>query len=141
MTTPPASPPRPTGWIVAAGVLGLVAVILAAVLIWQLLSDNDTVGESGESSAQAACDLIGQIPEDGFEMASEDEEDYPPNLARLGATEAVAMLATSQGDEYDDLYDAIRKARFVVNEQFDASSEDFVDALADARSACADVGF
>ncbi len=143
MTTPQSPSPRPIGWIAATGVLCLVALVLTAVLITQLASDSDKVGESADSSAQAACDLVGQVPEDGFEMASEDEDEngYPEGLARLGGAETLAMLATSQGGDYDDLQEAIRKPRAVANEQFKATGDDFVDALADARAACADEGF
>ena len=138
----PPSRPRPTKWVVATCVLAFVAVCLSVTLTVVLLaSDGDKVGESAATSAEGACQAINQIPERGFELTAGDQDDYPPDLARLSAAESLAMLAEAQDDTYADLYDAIRKPRAISNETFVATSDEFVEALADAREACADEGF
>lgn len=134
MTTAPLpTRQRPTGWIVATCVLAVVAIALAVVV---LTADGDeTVGTSADSSARAACELIGQVPEDGFEMTG-DGDDYPPDMSRLAASETLLLLASAEQDGYDDLYETVQKPRLVASQEFDATGDEFVDALADARDAC-----
>lgn len=139
MTAVPLTP-RPTRWVAAAGALGLIAIVLAAVLIWQVVSADEAVGETPESSAQAACDLVAQVPEDGFDIGAAEEDHAAPHMNRLSSAFALAMLAGDEDSGYEQLRDAIQKARSVVAERFDASGKEFVDALADARSACDDEG-
>lgn len=136
MPPPPPARPRPTGWIAATGVLGVVVLVLVIALV-TLASAGQRVGESAEASAQGACDLIDQIPEDGFDLTEDAGE---ADLDRLGAAQILAALASSQDGGFDDLAKAIEKPRVVAAETFDTTGDDVVDALADARTACDDEG-
>lgn len=139
MISPVSSPPRtrPVAWIAATCVLGVLGVALAAATV-MFATGGDEPGESPEATASGACTLIEQIPEDGFEMVDGDEPS--PHLSRMSAAEALAMLARDEDADYDALYEALRKPRAVASQEFEATGDEFVDALADARDACADEG-
>lgn len=141
MISPAAPPPprtRPTVWIVVVCVLGVLVLALAASTI-VLATGNDKAGESAAASATSACELIDQVPDDGFEMLSGDDEPSP-HMSRLAAAETLALLARDQDGDYKPLYETLREPRGVASQEFDATSDEFVDALASARDACAEEG-
>lgn len=128
-----AAPTRPTAWIAAAVLAVVVLALVTLILADGGSGDEDVPGRSAASTASAACALIEQVPEAGFDI---DDEATLPHQSRLGAAEALAFLAKDLDSDYESLYDAVRAPRNIATAEFDWSSDDVVDALADARAAC-----
>lgn len=129
---------RPGGgrpWQIATIVL-LIGCGVLAYLFFSQRATSDELGETAESSARAACTLVGQVPEDGFDMS---EESNFPDSSRLGAAETLAYLAKDLDGQYQALYESIAEPRQVSSVMFSADTPEFVDALARANDACAEI--
>ena len=134
---PPPSP-QPTRWIAATCILGAVVIALVATLAIRTASSGD-VGESADGSAGAACAVLEQIPDDGFEDPASD--DARINMMRLSSAVSIGMLAAEQDDSFQDLSEAFIEPQRVGGTEFDYNGDGFVSAIGDARDACADEGF
>lgn len=128
---------RALGWQIATVVLLIAAGVLAYLFFSQRnTGSSDVLGETAESSARAACTLIAQVPEDGFDMSAENNF---PEVDRLAAAEALAYLAKDQDDQYAGLYTAIAEPRQVSVAMFAADTPEFAESLARANDACAEI--
>lgn len=130
--------PQPARWIAATCLLAAVTIALASTLVIRSLS-SDEVGESGRGSAAAACVLIEQMPEDGFEDAASDGARV--NVMRLSSALSLGMLAAEQDDSLQELSEALLKPQQVGGAKFDYTSDKVTKAFDDARELCADEGF
>lgn len=134
MSRPAATAPnRPTAWIAAAVLAVVVLALVTLILVDGGSGDDDVPGQSAASTARAACELIDQVPEEGFDIG---DEANLPHQSRLGAAETLAFLAKDLDSDYESLYEAVRAPRNIAAAEFDWSSDDVVNALADARAAC-----
>jgi hypothetical protein len=117
-----------------AGVLGVVAVVLAVLLLG---SGDDEVGSTAESSARAACDVLDRLPD---ALDPDDDDAMALFSAQLGSVTSLAMLADAQDDSYGRLADAVSAMRDAYAAQFSIEVPDFTDAREDAEKLCGGVG-
>ncbi len=129
---PSARPGVPWWWRPIAVVLGVAVVGLAAFSVTRSGGGTAATGSDAKGNADAACALMGEVP-DAFDITTQGDE----QLARMGAAETLAQLAAARDAGYKGLADALRAPRAVVSRDFSAEGPAFAQALAEARAACA----
>lgn len=124
------------GWQVATVVLAAAVIVLAVLLARADTGSRSASGASVVASAQAsarfACDLLAELPSDGFDI-----RDQRTLQDKLALAAQAAFLARDQDLAMRHLYDAIKAASDMVNLEFNATSSRFRQKLAAARNACA----
>ena len=123
---------RPIGWMAATGVLAVCTIVLAVLLVVRSGSDEPMAATAG-SSARAACELIEQVPTDGFQL-SKNEGMVP--LSKLGAATSLAFLAEEQDAGLEDFRKQISAPYQTAQRDFGGKTPDFRKALDQARQAC-----
>lgn len=124
-------------WKAATAVLAVVVVALIVTLGLTMGADGEEpTTASADSSAELGCQLLTEIPEDGY---AEDEADME-EAHRLSVIGMLGYLAAAQNDEYDDLEETMG-VMMEAGTRLTMTSEEFPGQLEAALETCADHGF